>query len=117
MSKMGMNWQLCERLGSVLDITKHQVFTYLFSFIKENDLAERILNRDPEALSIIYNSVGWKRMIEVIEYEEKEEKEEKELTNSNKVKIAFWFIDKCGGTDKAKKALNAAIKALSEFES
>lgn len=33
-----------------------------------------------------------------------------------KIKVAFWFIDKCGGVDDAMKALQAAEFALKKFE-
>lgn len=33
-----------------------------------------------------------------------------------KIRVAFWFMDKCGGPEEASKALEAAIIAIKKFE-
>lgn len=65
-------WQQCERLAEILEISKHDVHRYLYSYIKDLNLLETDLSE--EQIKQIKESQAWNFMKKMKGEERKEEK-------------------------------------------
>lgn len=138
-SSMKSRWETCDELARILGTTKIHVHNKLYSRIKEEQLLETLLEKDPEAINLIKtwpeftDLTPQKHRRPTLEEEqygsqltEDEDSEERPKVNplleghrpaSNhtvfeRIKIGIWFAEKMGGTQRAIKVL----ELLAAFE-
>lgn len=111
-------WELCAKLADKLATDKHHVHNKLYSRLQAEGLTDAVLADDPAALDAV---MGWP------EYADRQssgwtprlstgEDRSKGYAAVDRMKLTFWFVEKMGGFDKARKVLDLAERMAQELD-
>jgi hypothetical protein len=133
-------WDLCTAIGNHLGVDKRFIHDRLWAKMKEHEITDDAAAGVMVALDMIRSwpemseesRDSFKRYWEGSEYREESRTPQRNPVSAatspddspkgnaktavEKLRLAFWFIDKMGGAEKARKALDLAERTITELE-
>lgn len=99
MHPMKQRWQLAERVGDRMGVSKQEGYT-LIPILTEQGLLDRVLNGDAEAIQAACKLEWFGKRNVALD------------NKAQGIKIMLWAINKCGSVEAARTAFEKAASLL-----